>query len=186
MIVQESNQLHNNFQMRMYLTENATKLMQLNRRKACDANCCSPCQAPYQSGTMMPEASAEVVGTPVPCGTKRSQPALVGAHSDSPLTCAAWNTGDSREVQYNCCSPVQNLANTYPHSADGVVVSRKSVQGGGMPAVNSGATPDVVESFYGGGLMQLVQPSSNLSEEQKEQQTELLKCYSKCNKKYSN
>lgn len=135
-LVQESNQLHNNFQMRMFLTENATKLMQLNRRKACDANCCSPCQAPYQSGTMMPEASAEVVGTPVPCGSKHSQPALVGAHSDSPLTCAAWNTGDSRKVTHNCCSPVQNLANTYPHSANGVVVSRKSVQGGGMPAVD--------------------------------------------------
>lgn len=131
-IVQESSNIHNSNQMRMYLTRNAVDLMTLNRRKACDRNCCGPCQKPYQSGTMMPEAFAEVAGTPVPCGAKSSQPSLVAAHSDAPLTCAAWNTGDSREVDYNCCSTVQNLANTYPTSADGVVVSRKSVSGG-MP-----------------------------------------------------
>lgn len=132
-LVQESGDIHNSTQMRMYLTHNAVDLMQLNRRKACDRNCCGPCQKPYQSGTMMPEASAEVSGMPIPCGTKSSQPSLVSAYSDAPLTCSAWNTGDSREVSYNCCSTVQNLANTYPTSADGVVVSRKSVPGGGMP-----------------------------------------------------
>ena len=103
----------------------------------CDKNCCGPCQKPYQSGTMMPEATADVVGTPVPCGLKTSQPSVVDAHSGAPLTCPAWNSGDSREVSYNCCSPVSNLANTYPVSENEVVVSRKSVPGGGMPAVNA-------------------------------------------------
>ena len=136
-LVQESHDIHNSFQMRMYLTHNAVDLMEMNRKKACERNCCGPCQKPYQSGTMMPEAFAEVVDGPVPCGTKTSQPSRVQAYSNSPLACSAWDTGDSKEVAYNCCSTVQNLANTYPVSPDGVVVQRKSVQSGGKPSINS-------------------------------------------------
>lgn len=135
-LVQQNNQIHNSYQMRMFLTHNANQLMQMNRKLSCDKNCCGPCQQPYQSGTMMREASADVVGTPVPCGKKTSQPSVVEAHSGAPLTCPAWNSGDNRELSYNCCSPVSNLANTYPVSENEVVVSRKSVQGGGIPAVN--------------------------------------------------
>ena len=134
-IIQESNTLHNSNQMRMFLTHNATELMQLNRRKACDRNCCGPCQKPYQTGTMMPEAYAEVVGTPIPCGSKSSQSSVVEAHSNAPLTCSAWDSGDGRTYGNNTCSTVQNLANTYPVSADGVVVSRKSSPGGGVVPV---------------------------------------------------
>jgi hypothetical protein len=136
-LVQQNNQIHNSYQMRMFLTHNANDIMQLNRKLSCDKNCCGPCQKPYQSGTMMPEQRADVVGTPVPCGSKVSQPSVVAAHSGTPLTCPAWDTGDSRQMQSNCCSPVSELANTYSAtSADGIVVSRKSVPGGGVPASN--------------------------------------------------
>lgn len=134
-LLQENNGLHNSFQTRMFLTHNATQMMELNRKEACSKNCCGPCQPPYDLGTMMPEASAQVVGGPVPCGPKSSSAPLVGAHSNAPLTCAAWSVGDNRDLDYNCCSPVSNLANQYPHSHDDVVITRKAVQGGGMPAV---------------------------------------------------
>lgn len=150
-LVQESHDIHNSHQMRMYLTHNAIGLMQNNRKKACARNCCGPCQPPYQSGTMMPEAAADVTGTPLPCGNKYSQQALVKAHSTAPLACAAWNAGDAREVDYNCCSPVANLANTYPAALDQVTVHRKSVRGG-MPRVSAmptgrGATPAPSQSL---------------------------------------
>ena len=85
----------------------------------------------------MKEARAPVVGGPVPCGPKISSEApLVGAHGNAPLTCAAWCVGDNRDLDYNCCSPVSNLANQYPHSHDDAVVTRKAVPGGGTPAVD--------------------------------------------------
>jgi hypothetical protein len=131
--IQENNGLYNSFQTRMFLTHNATQMMELNRKMACDKNCCGPCQEPYQSGTMMHEASAEVVGAEVPCGQKRSVPTPVRTHSNSPLACDAWSVGDNREMSSNCCSPLLNLANRYPHAEDDVFVARKAVQGGGVP-----------------------------------------------------
>jgi hypothetical protein len=134
-LLQERNGLSNSFQTRMYLMHNATQMMEANRKEACGKNCCGPCQAPYELGTTMPGASAEIVGEPVPCGTKTSSAPLAGAHSDTPLTCGAWSVGDNRALDYNCCSPVSNLANQYPHSHDDVAIVRKAVPGGGMPAM---------------------------------------------------
>ena len=136
-LVQQNNEITNSYQMRMFLTHNANKLMQVNRQRACDRNCCGPCQKPYQVGTMGREAQADVVGAPVPCGEKSSQPSVVEAHSGQPLACPAWNSGNSRATETNCCSPVANLASTYPVDPSSVVVSRKSVQGGGMPMVTA-------------------------------------------------
>ena len=70
-LLQENNGLHNSFQTRMFLTHNATQMMELNRKEACSKNCCGPCQPPYDLGTMMPEASAQVVGGPVPAAPSR-------------------------------------------------------------------------------------------------------------------
>lgn len=134
-LVQENNGLNNSFQTRMFLIHNATQMMEQNRKTACAKNCCGPCQEPYQLGTMMRENSAEVVGEPVPCGTKTSAAPMVSAHSNAPLTCNAWTVGDNRNLDYNCCSPVKQLANQYPHSHNDVVVVRKSSPGGGMPAL---------------------------------------------------
>lgn len=136
-LIQQNNNVHNSYQMRMFLTHNAENLMQMNRQRACDRNCCGPCQKPYQIGTMNREEQADVSGPPVPCGKKKSQASVVEAHSGAPLTCPAWNSSNTRAYETNCCSPVSNLANTYPHSTDAVVVSRKSVQGGGVPMVNA-------------------------------------------------
>ena len=83
------------------------------------------------------EAQADVVEAPVPCGEKTSQPSVVDAHSGQPLACPVWNSGNSRETESNCCSPVGDLANTFPVDPDSVVVSRKSVHGGGVPMVSA-------------------------------------------------
>ena len=75
--IQADNGIHNSFQSRLFLTQNATKLIELNRKEACSKNCCGPCQAPYQLSTTMPEASAMVLGGPVPCGQKTSMEPIV-------------------------------------------------------------------------------------------------------------
>lgn len=131
-LVQESNELHGSSAMRAFLTNNAANLMQLNRRQACNRNCCGPCQKPYQTGTMMPEAAADVLGAPVGCGTKTSQPAVVSAHSNAPLACSAWDSGHQSLTEENCCSPVKDLSNAFPAPASNVVVSRKSQPFGGV------------------------------------------------------
>ena len=51
------NQTFNSFQYRMFLTQNAERLMEMNRNNSCDKNCCGPCQKPYDQGTMLPEQS---------------------------------------------------------------------------------------------------------------------------------
>ena len=131
-LIQNNNEIHSSFQMRTFLTQNAMRIMELNREEACSSNCCSPCQKPYQIGTTLPESTANVVGGPVPCGQKQSKNPMVDSHSGKPLGCTAWNVGDSKHVQ-NCCTPTQDAVNYYQYEKDDINVSRKSVPGGGIP-----------------------------------------------------
>jgi hypothetical protein len=43
------------FDYRMYLMENAEKLMDINRMYTVEKNACGPCKEPYNIGTMVPE-----------------------------------------------------------------------------------------------------------------------------------
>lgn len=44
-----------NFDYRMFLIENAEKLMDINRMYTVEKNSCGPCKEPYNEGTMLPE-----------------------------------------------------------------------------------------------------------------------------------
>lgn len=50
-----NNSVFSSFDYRMYLMENAEKLMDLNRVYATQKNACGPCLEPYNIGTMLPE-----------------------------------------------------------------------------------------------------------------------------------
>jgi hypothetical protein len=43
-IVRSNNTIMNSFQYRMFLTHNADKFINLNRKYSCQKNCCGPCQ----------------------------------------------------------------------------------------------------------------------------------------------
>ncbi len=131
-LIQNNNSLHSSFQTRNFLTQNAMKLMELNREEACSANCCGPCQKPYQIGTTLPEKSAEIMGGPVPCGQKESQLPLINSYNGKPLGCSSWNVGDSKRTQ-NCCTPSLEAVNYYQFEKDNINVTRKAVPGGGIP-----------------------------------------------------
>lgn len=130
--IQHENNIHNSFQSRLFLTQNATKLIELNRKEACGKNCCGPCQSPYQISTTMPENSAMVMGGPVPCGEKTAMEAAVPSNVNAPLQCESWDRGVI-DVSANCCTPPQEAVNYYPASMQHVLLKRKTVPGGGMP-----------------------------------------------------
>jgi len=54
LIIVNNNTL-SNFDYRMYLIENAEKLMDINRMYTVEKNSCGPCKEPYNDGTMLPE-----------------------------------------------------------------------------------------------------------------------------------
>ena len=55
--LQMRTKLPSSYDYRMYLTQNATSLMEEDRRKAWTENKCTPCYDVNESGTMLPEQS---------------------------------------------------------------------------------------------------------------------------------
>jgi hypothetical protein len=132
-LIRQQNSIQSSFQSRLFLTQNAQELMELNRKEACNKNCCGPCQAPYQLSTTMPENQASVVGGGMPCGQKESVTPMVPPHGNAPLQCDSWDTGVINVSEKNCCSPPSDASNYYPTSMQHVMVQRKSIPGGGVP-----------------------------------------------------
>lgn len=145
-LMRANQQTNNSFQYRMFLTHNANNIMQQNRKQACQKNCCGPCQAPYQAGTMMREATAEAVPSTIDahdtpfspkspgCGAKRSSDAhpAVAVHGTEPLSCSQWSVGHANRLK-NCCVPTPAAADAYPVDDSVVAVKRLTVPGGGVP-----------------------------------------------------
>ncbi len=51
-ITRINNNIKNSYQYRLYLTRNASKIMEENKKKMCDKYCCNNCDKP---STMLPE-----------------------------------------------------------------------------------------------------------------------------------
>ena len=138
-LMRSNNATNNSFQYRMFLTQNANKIMDINRKQACEKNCCAPCQPPYQSGTMMRETQADVSATAVPgnrsvpCGPRMSSDPTTVAHSSQPLSCTQWSVGNSNSVK-NCCVPTQEAVNMF--IPPDVAIRRLTSPGGGKPLQN--------------------------------------------------
>jgi hypothetical protein len=56
-LIISNNGVLSSFDYRMYLIQNAEKLMDLNRTYTTQKNSCGPCKQPYDVGTMLPEKS---------------------------------------------------------------------------------------------------------------------------------
>jgi hypothetical protein len=113
-IIKANNKILNSYDFRMFLTNNANKLMDLNRKYACDKNCCSPCMDPYNQGTMLPEnkmnkcSASGCITNPANfdgIGTGRS-------YSESEEKCPGVGVMNQKT---NCCAPNNDLANYYPN-----------------------------------------------------------------------
>lgn len=110
-VVRENNQTLNSYQYRMFLTQNAEQLMDLNRQQACNMNCCGPCN--NTNTVVTSEVSGETWGV---------------GNDSCPQFATHTRSG-------NCCVPSQMANNYYPNSNLGnrVVVSRNTSPSGASP-----------------------------------------------------
>ncbi len=147
-LLRANNNINNSFLYRKYLTENADRLMQLNRAYACQKNCCGPCVKPYNQGIMLPLHSK------LSCDENNCQSNIVdqeglGQGIDYGVNngtnnvggCNNWQDSLPIDQPYNCCSDNKGLFNYYDDidtKAQGNF-SRHSIPSGGI--VMSGGDP---------------------------------------------
>ena len=135
-LIRSNNSITTSFQNRKFLTNNAKKLMDLNRTYACQKNCCGPCKEPYNQGTMTPEQSRKS------CNNNSCKTDLVNqeglgqgrVYSEEESSCSNWPKSLPINQPYNCCADKKSLFNYYNHvdrKAQGELIPRLTVPGGG-------------------------------------------------------
>jgi hypothetical protein len=128
-----NNNLVTSHESREYLTNNALKLIELNRIEACKKNCCGPCQVPYNKGTMLPESSIQNCNNKS-CNTKHLNNNGIGLGRDyGQLDCNFPNELPLNQV-YSCCATSSKLFNYYNHvdnKAQGELLPRLTIPSGG-------------------------------------------------------
>jgi len=124
-----------NFDYRMYLIENAEKLMDMNRIYTVEKNACGPCKEPYEIGTMLPEKESFSCNANT---CKNSINVLDGLgqgrkYSDKKDTGKPNNV--SKNIPHSKCAQSQDLFDYYNSSdvrSNGVKNSRHTTQSGGV------------------------------------------------------
>lgn len=134
-LIRANNFLLNSYDTRMFLTKNANKLMTLNRTYACQKNCCGPCKAPYNSGTMLDEKNISSC-TNNSCTTdlKNHNGIGNGRKYDNSSSCNSWPSSLPVGQLSNCCALTNDLYNYYNHintKAQGEIFPRNSIPSGG-------------------------------------------------------
>jgi hypothetical protein len=115
-IIRANNQLLNSFEYRKFLTDNANKLMEMNRTHACQKNCCGPCKQPYDDGTMMPHQTVTTCNKHTcDVGVNNINGLGQGRNYGSPESrgCKSWPKGMPVKQPGNCCADNQSLFNYY-------------------------------------------------------------------------
>lgn len=136
-IIRANNKLMNSFEYRKFLTDNANKLMEMNRTYACQKNCCGPCKQPYDDGTMMPEQTITNCNKHTcDVGVNNINGLGQGRNYGSPESrgCNSWPNGMPVSQPYNCCADNKDLFNYYDdvqQKAQGSF-SRYTEPGGGV------------------------------------------------------
>jgi len=133
-LVQQNNTILNSYDYRMFLTQKATHLIDLNRTYACELNCCGPCKEPYHQGTMLPEQAVRECNKNT-CNTVITNQNGLGQgrkYDDQSGVCS-YVSGNRH---YNSCPHKNTLFNYYNHidsKTQGETVPRVAIPGGGEP-----------------------------------------------------
>ena len=133
-LIRTKNNISNSFQYRMFLTHNASDLIEQNRAYACKKNCCGPCQKPYDIGTMLPEQSVVKCDTNS-CTVSSNDTSGLGqgrVYSDTPLHCPNWPESLPVNQPKNYCTPASDNFNYYPSSKNYKQMTRLTSPGGGI------------------------------------------------------
>lgn len=110
-LLRVNNNISNSYEYRMFLTNNANNLMDLNRTYACQKNCCGPCKEPYHEGTMLGEASTKSC-TKNSCSTEYHNKGIGQGRKYSDSNCN-WPNSPPYGQLSNCCASNNNLFNYY-------------------------------------------------------------------------
>lgn len=149
-LIRNNNNIFNSFQYRAFLTNNANKLMELNRSYACQKNCCGPCQKPYEIGTTLP------LETNISCGSENCGSVNTLSidkenrkHSNRKLHCNQWPSDLPYNMPKNCCTPPKNNFDYYPDTDQNsnIPIYRNS---GGINRSTSNSNERDVYRFSGG------------------------------------
>jgi hypothetical protein len=127
-----TNNITSSFQSREFLTDNANKLIELNRKQACEKNCCGPCVEPYNQGTMLPERNIEQCSKTT-CDFKVLNENGIGLGRDYGYSKCGLKELPVNQT-YSCCAPTNKLFNYYNHvdrKTQGELFPRLTVPGGG-------------------------------------------------------
>jgi hypothetical protein len=107
------NGINNSFNYRNFLQQNATSLMQINRKYACNKNCCAPCT--QGNGTMLPEAN-KFICDKATCRLVTNDPNGLGTgrvYSPDDTNCATMGVC-GKTAKPNTCMTPQDAFNYYP------------------------------------------------------------------------
>ena len=128
------NGINNSFNYRNFLQQNASQLMEINRKYACMKNCCTPCME--EPGTMLPEANKFVCNQNT-CRLVSNNPNGIGTgrvYSDEPNNCALGNC--QPQGNPNSCMTAQDAFNYYPVKAQ--QTGRLTMPSGGRAITEAG------------------------------------------------
>lgn len=134
--IRVNNGIMNSNDYRMFLTRNANKLMELNRKYACDKNCCGPCKVPYNQGTMLSEQTVQTCNFQS-CNTDFVDQYGLGQgrkYDNISGNCKTWPAVPIQN-NVNCCADTTSQFNYYNHidsKAQGLGQRRLTVPSGGM------------------------------------------------------
>ena len=141
--VSTDNGVETSYEFRMFLTRNANKIIELNKKHSFLKNGVTDCKQPYEIGTMLPEKT-KVRCDLAKCEVVDNYDNGIGQgriYNTKPNACLAPFTSAPYELDNNQCLPVDDLAGYYTlNKAD--TVQRPAVVGGGD--IGQGGDPNSV------------------------------------------
>ena len=140
-MVKLDNKISNSFEYRNFLQQNGNLILDINRKHACQKNCCAPCKENFQDSTMLPEkylvncdshTCTRTLNDPKGLGDGRTYYTQPESCEDLP---AVWPQNNSNN---SCVSPFDNFS-YFGFDQPEVSLGRNTVPGGGR-AMTGGDT----------------------------------------------
>ena len=135
-LIRSNNAIMSSHEYRMFLTHNASKLMDLNRTYTVQKNGCGPCTEPYHEGTMLSEQTVQSCNNKT-CTAELKNVSGLGIgrkYNKDSDKCVDWPEQLPIEQPYNCCADTNSLFNYYndiDSKVQGDLINRSAHPSGG-------------------------------------------------------
>ena len=115
-LLQNEGASDNSYEYRMFLTNNAENVMDVNNKKAYLLNGVTECKTPYAQGTMLPEQERQVCNLRT-CKVVTNNANGLGlgrTYSETPNPCMDAFSSAPMALDRNTCGPAMDLGNYFP------------------------------------------------------------------------